>query len=139
MILVRALVTKLCLNLPDGFHGKAFMDNYYTSAPLLKELLKLGTWVCGTVRPNRKEIPLHMKNNSSAVPQFAASDQITLVHWYDHQDVHAMSTIHNTSVEEVLKRREKQPPPCPTIIANYIWVVLMVVLISLINTFHIIH
>ena len=55
--------------------------------------------------------------------RFATAGHLTAVWWRDRRDVYALSTMHNKSVVNVLKRpkgsRKKQPLPCPTIIDDY--------------------
>ena len=101
----KGLAHRVVIDLMEEFQGrghKVFFDNFYTSAPLLKELLENGTWACGTIRQNRKDFPpaLRVSEGSHLKPgefQFATSGQITLVHWYDHRDVYVMSTMHGTT------------------------------------------
>ena len=40
-----------------------FMNNFYTSLPLVKYLLKKGTFSAGTVCPNHKNFPEDLKVN----------------------------------------------------------------------------
>lgn len=48
---------------------------------------------------------------------------LTAVWWHDRRDVYALSTMHNESVVTVSKRpkgcQDKQPLPCPSVIADY--------------------
>ena len=119
------------IDLMEEFQGrgcKVLFDNFYTSAPPLKELLENGTWACGTIPQNRKDFPpalcvsegSHLKAGEF---QFATSGQITLVHWYNRRDVYVMSTMHGTTAELIEKRpkgsKEKRPIPCPTSIVDY--------------------
>ena len=127
----KGLAHRVIIDLMEEFQGrghKVFFDNFYTSAPLLKELLENGTWACGTIRQNRKDFPpaLRVSEGSHLKPgefQFATSGQITLVHWYDRRDVYVMSTMHGTTAELIEKRpkgsKEKRPIPCPTSIVDY--------------------
>ena len=47
-------------NLLDKGHH-IYMDNYYTSPELFSELYYRETYACGTVRQNRKGLPLSVK------------------------------------------------------------------------------
>ena len=107
-----------------------FIDNFYTSPRLLRDLLRAGTYCTGTVRANRKDFPKEVIPAESNLPsgsmRFAISKlvgglgKMVAVWWRDRRDVLALSTMHNTSATTVLKRpkghREKRPLPCPTII-----------------------
>ena len=41
----------------EGLGHKLFMDNFFSSSRLFDELLRRKIHSCGTVRPNRKDIP----------------------------------------------------------------------------------
>ena len=55
--------------------------------------------------------------------RFATFDDLTAVLRRDRRDVHVLSSVHNRSVQTVMKRpkggREKVPIPCPTAVYNY--------------------
>ena len=57
-MLVLGLLEKF--KLLDKGH-RVYMDNYYTSPELLEELYFRETYACGTVRNNRKGMPITMK------------------------------------------------------------------------------
>ena len=57
-MLVLSLLEKF--KLLDKGH-RIYMDNYYTSPELLEELYFRETYTCGTVRNNRKGMPITMK------------------------------------------------------------------------------
>lgn len=103
---------------------KVYMENYYTSVPLLKELLEKGTWACGTTQKNRKHFSEQLRDTKLKPGEFqlATDGQLTAAHWFDRSDVFVLSTIHNDSVQTVMKRpkgsREKQPIPCPSCIVD---------------------
>ncbi|XP_023231813.1 piggyBac transposable element-derived protein 4-like [Centruroides sculpturatus] len=65
--------TVVCQLLDMGdYNNKAyhvFMDNFYTSVPLIRHLYSQGTYCTGTVRKNRKELPLRLKNSKFTVGQ----------------------------------------------------------------------
>ena len=117
-----------------GWRGTAFfIDNFYTSPRLLRDLLHAGTYCTETIRANRKEFPKEVIPDESNLPfgtmRFAISKlvgdlgKMVAVWWRDWRDVLALSTMHNTSATTVLKHpkggREKRPLPCPTIIDDY--------------------
>lgn len=57
-VVMKLLNMRNCLR--KGYH--IFMDNFFTSIPLAKELYKLQTFVTGTVRRNRKYLPAAFGN-----------------------------------------------------------------------------
>ena len=58
--LAYSVVTELMSELKNkGYH--LYMDNYYTSPKLVKDLFKDGIYTSGTVRSNRKYFPSELK------------------------------------------------------------------------------
>ena len=103
------------MDLMDPYQGKGhrlFVDNFYTSVELVSDLKK-GTF-CRTAKKNVLEITNF---------QFAICADIMAVLWRDRRDVFVLSSMHNRSVEVVLKRpkggREEIPIPCPSCICDY--------------------
>ena len=50
------LATKVVLNISKPFHHSnrhLYFDNFFTSVDLVEELLRRGTYACGTLRANR--------------------------------------------------------------------------------------
>lgn len=117
-------------DLLEPYLGKGhwvFMDNYYSSPKLFKDLLERQTFATGTLRQNRKSFPdvLKSKNNKLEVGNyhFATSGDLLAVIWRDRRDVHLLSTAHNQSVVSVMKRpkgsRKKVPTSCPRCVVDY--------------------
>ena len=55
---------RVVLSMVDHLHNKnheVYLDNYYTSIPLLEHLKNVGVRACGTIKPNRKFLPTHLK------------------------------------------------------------------------------
>ena len=50
------VVSKLCESIA-GHNHHLYCDNYFTSVPLLKELLQMKIYASGTVRYNKKGLP----------------------------------------------------------------------------------
>lgn len=81
-----------------------YMDNFYASPQLFKDLLSMNTYACGTLRQNRKKFPdsLKPKAGERAKPRgtsiFAFCNKITVVRWIDNKDVYAMSTLYSDSL-----------------------------------------
>ena len=127
---------RVVMDLMENYRMKGhclFIDNFYTSPMLLRDLLCAGTYCTGTVRANRKDFPKEVILIESSLPsgsmRFATSKllgdlgKMVAVWWRDRRDVLALSTVHNTSATTVLKRpkgdREKRPLPCPMMTTIY--------------------
>ena len=59
--LVYDVVTDLTRSLRGKYH-RVYMDNFYTSVPIFKALLKNSTYAVGTLRSNRRYIPGEIAN-----------------------------------------------------------------------------
>ena len=53
-------VTKLCQSIA-GHNHHVYCDNYFTTIPLLKQLLQMKIYASGTVRSNKKGLPAEVK------------------------------------------------------------------------------
>lgn len=49
----------------EGYH--LYVDRYYTSVPLAKELLKMKCYLTGTIRNNRKFLPTQIRTPASKI------------------------------------------------------------------------
>ena len=59
------------MKLMEGYldkHHVVVMDNYFTSVPLLTDLLDRATYACGTLRVNRKYLPHEFKRKKNMEP-----------------------------------------------------------------------
>ena len=86
-----------------GYH--VYMDNFYTSPALLRDLRDEGFEACGTIRSNRVGIPedirsAKLKNGES---HFSRDDSMLFMKWKDKRDVLMLSTFHDDTFIE--KRR----------------------------------
>ena len=116
----RGLANRVVKDLLDDYQGLGhhlYVDNFYTSPKLFKDLLETGTIACGTVRSNRRGFPPELKTNiQPADSSFHKSRMregfMTGVHWQDNRDVHALSTIHGNAVAHDL-------PHKPELISDY--------------------
>ena len=130
----KGLAYRVVMHLMEPYQGKGhllFMDNFYTSFDLVYDLKKKGTYSAGTVRSNRKNFPEALKVDKKTKKnvleignfRFATFEDVTAVLWRDRRDVHVLSSMHNRSVETVMKRpkggRDKVQIPCPTAIHDY--------------------
>ena len=90
-----ALITENIPNIPathmERYFGKGhnlYIDTFYTSLRLAKYLIENGTNVTGTIRENRKQFPLELKNTSlqKGEAAFYQHDSIVIVKYRAKQD-----------------------------------------------------
>ena len=99
--------------LGKGYH--LYVDNFYTSFPLFRNLHRMGTPACGTVRPNRKGFPqrLIMERLQKGETASLRNEEVLAIRWRDKRNVHMLSTIHNDTYVEIPKRNGPvQKPAC---------------------------
>ncbi|XP_045448807.1 piggyBac transposable element-derived protein 4-like [Melitaea cinxia] len=90
-----SVVVELCEELLD--QGRMVIaDNWYTSIPLAEYLLSRKTNLCGTLRKNRKHLPLLVKKKKLKSGQHIAAQRnnITILKWKDKRDILMISTYH---------------------------------------------
>ena len=81
-----------------GYH--VYFDNFYTSPTLCKRLLTLGFGSCGTVRVDRRGIPVTFKKatpNKGNITTYQDGNILGLK-WKDKRYVSVLSTIHDSSM-----------------------------------------
>ena len=104
------VVKKLSEDIEGRFHHLYF-DNYFTSVPLMKNLLAHNTYACGTVRTNRKGLPGtiktpgRMQRGESKVLQEENSN-LTATAWKDKKVVSVLSTLSDPAQILQCQRRE---------------------------------
>ena len=83
------------------------MDNYYNGVGLGKYLSSKQTYLCGTLRFDRKENPKDVVSKKLKVGQFAwkRSYDVVVMIWKDKRDVLAISNMHNLSMVNVTNKR----------------------------------
>ena len=105
------VATSVVMQLMDGYldAGRTLCtDNFYTSVPLARELLKRKTHLVGTVRTNRKMLPADVTGAKLKVGETVArqsSDGIVIQKWRDRRDVLTLSTKHDDTMVTVSRRR----------------------------------
>ncbi|CAF3396410.1 unnamed protein product [Rotaria sp. Silwood2] len=114
------IVLDLRETVPQAINHKVYCDNYFTTIRLHVELKKVGTYVVGTVRPNRltdlimkngKE--LSSKGRGAMDHRVAEVDGVALCvpRWYDNNVVNCLSTLHGcepvNSVERWSSKQKK--------------------------------
>ena len=89
--------------LDKGHH--VYMDNYYTSPELMDELYLRSTYGCGTVRKNRKGLPLAVSSAELKKGEglFRRNGPLLAIKWCDKRSVYMLSTIHAAEMVEVNK------------------------------------
>lgn len=84
----------------EGLQGRNItMDNYFTSIPLAEDLLKKKISIIGTLRKNKREIPIELiqvKQRAPGSSMFAFKKGMTLVSYVPKKNrvVLALSTMH---------------------------------------------
>lgn len=114
------------LSCAKGKNHKVFMDNYFSSFPLMEALKFKKILACGTIRSNRKDFPKTLiedkKLKRGEFDYRSTPDGITVYKWKDSKAVHLVSNYHGvslTSVERKEKDGSKSTIPCPQVVYDY--------------------
>ena len=96
------------------------MDNFYNSVPLTKALTSNSTYVCGTLRSNRKENPKDVitKKLKKGEMIWRRNEDVTVCKWKDKRDVSTISNMHRVELVEVRNRNGKVTMK-PNIVRDY--------------------
>ncbi|KAJ1092961.1 hypothetical protein NDU88_006071 [Pleurodeles waltl] len=80
-----------------------YVDNFYTGVRLFKELFRVDTVACGTIRSNRKGYPKELVCKKREKGQCSAlrNDELLALKFVDKRDVYMLSTIHDESTSPV--------------------------------------
>jgi hypothetical protein len=94
----------------QGSHMKVFMDNFYSSVQLFQTLRACGLLACGTVRANRKGLPVELLPRNVALERgaykVAQKDEMMYSIWQDTKPVLVISNYHDPSEEGTVQRRQ---------------------------------
>ncbi|XP_051550033.1 piggyBac transposable element-derived protein 4-like [Myxocyprinus asiaticus] len=93
-----------------GTGYKLFVDNFYTSPTLFRDLLSKKIWACGTVRANR--IGHSKKPAPHGNIRWFRDDNLLFVEWKDKKDVLICSTFHKAYNGDTVKRKVKENGTC---------------------------
>ena len=79
---------------------RVYTDNFYTSPDLYLHLRDLGFKACGTVRLNRRGIPVEVRQAKLKKGEIASfhDDMLLTLKWKDKRDVTLLSTFHDDSM-----------------------------------------
>lgn len=115
------LATKVVLDLTQPFqhcNRHIFFDNFFTSVPLVEELLQRGTYACGTLRANRYPDCYKSKRGgrkqgikvkAGDLRQLQKGTMLVTV-WFDKRQVAVLSSNCNPNETTTVQRRTKAPP-----------------------------
>jgi hypothetical protein len=83
-------------------HHQVYFDNYFSSIPFMEYLKTKGFDACGTIRTNRKALPVGIKNDKvferGEFDSPVSSKYILYVKWKDNKPVHIVSNFHGIQV-----------------------------------------
>ena len=82
------------------------MDNFYNSVSLAKELTLRSTYICGTLRSNRKGNPKELVKQKLKKGEYSwkRSESVVICKWRDKRDVLTISNMHKAEMVEVANR-----------------------------------
>jgi hypothetical protein len=100
---------KVVLSLAHELLNKGYtlyMDNFYNSVDLTEKLLLNKTDVVGTMRLNRKGIPIELKNKKLKKGEYHAvfRGKVMIIRWVDKKDITLISTKHNDTFNQKIGR-----------------------------------
>ena len=85
---------------------RIFMDNFYSSPDLFRDLKEEGFEACSTLRANRRGIPDDLKSARlrKGESHFSQDDSLLFMKWRDKRDVTMLSTFHDDTFIEKRRR-----------------------------------
>ncbi|XP_050426609.1 piggyBac transposable element-derived protein 3-like [Adelges cooleyi] len=102
---------------------KTFFDNYFTSLPLIEKLKAENSLACGTIRSNRKDVPV--LDEDSKAPRGSSDYRITnsgIYKWKDTKYVMLASNYHGSELTTVTRKDKfgrKKDMQCPQVVRDY--------------------
>ena len=112
----KGLTHRVVTELMEPFRNaniRVYMDNFYTSVPLYRELLMHRIYACGTVRSNRKELPTDLLPKAIKLNKHeyrvAQQNDLTFCTWMDTKPVLVLSNHHDPQQTGHVNRRTGQP------------------------------
>ncbi|XP_064467766.1 piggyBac transposable element-derived protein 3-like isoform X2 [Ornithodoros turicata] len=106
-------------------HHHVFFDNFFTSVPLLTDLLEKGVYATGAIRANRKFLP-ELKSDKEMkrgdVDQRVSARGILVAKWKVKRCVTVASNAHGTEVSTVPRKSKDgstETISCPQMVLDY--------------------
>lgn len=94
-----SVVMHLVENLLHGLNVRCFMDNYFSSVPLFREMKLLRILASGTIRSNRllgcelkSDKELKKEGRRSHDSKITEDEDVVIVRWHDNGPVNMVST-----------------------------------------------
>ena len=119
------VVRNLCQPLCDTHCHVAF-DNFFTSVGLMEELYASGIYSTGTVRSNRRQLPLLARQKTQLAKgqyKWRSKDNTAYVVWQDTKPVHVLSTAFDPTVVGNVNRTQTDGTTalvsCPEVVCQY--------------------
>lgn len=114
---------EVVLHLMDEFLDKGYVlytDNFYNSVSLTNLLSSRKTYICGTLRGNRKGNPKNIIDRKLKKGDcvWSRKDSVVVCKWKDKRDVLTISNMHKVEMVEVRNRNGKVAKK-PNIIRDY--------------------
>lgn len=115
--------SEVVLHLIEGYLDKGYilyMDNFYNSVALTKLLSGRKTYVCGTLRANRKENPKDIVGRKLKKGEvvWRQNGSVVVCKWKDKREVLTISNMHTVEMVEVPNRNGKLTIK-PNIVRDY--------------------
>uniref|UniRef100_A0A673HNJ7 PiggyBac transposable element-derived protein 4-like n=1 Tax=Sinocyclocheilus rhinocerous TaxID=307959 RepID=A0A673HNJ7_9TELE len=114
-----------------GSGYKLFVDKFYTSPTLFRDLLCKKFWACGPVLSTRKGFPKISvnrlsKNAPRGTMRWIRDDNLLFIEWKDSQEVQMCSTFHKAYEGDTVQRKVKSDAlrtlkevPIPAVVLDY--------------------
>ena len=128
---LQSVVLKLCENLPTNCNHLLFLDNWFSTLPLMLKLKSLGYPTTATVRkiriancPLKSEKDLKKDGRGSYDYRTDANSDLHIVRWLDNKCVQLVSTYAGVKALHMVKRwdgtaKKHIDVKCPDMISQY--------------------
>ena len=107
-------------------HCFVFFYNIFTSPALLVKLLEMRIYATGTVRANRKNMPVlkHDKEMKRDEHDWFSSNHLSAIKWMENKSVILLSNYFNPKETQQIEHRvksskDKVKVTCPSVIQKY--------------------